>query len=207
MNRYISGMKEIQAGDELKKQMIHHVQQQSARKRKTLSIKKTATLSAAACIIVFLVVLGAPLLQHENKKTAFGGFVITAYAADGTSIEMKPETQLPLGKYSPLMSSVPGFPIRIVAEEADIIAITVTEGNLLLWSPSDSKVIQKGRSMKTTSGTIVYWSPLEEGEEHSLSQSATVSVTALAGNKELGRHVIEINTDDRLNYSGVVKTP
>lgn len=115
MNKYIEGMAEITAGEELKQQFINRALQRQPLKRNNL---RRAALFAAACTIIVVMVFGASFLQPDNKS-AFTGFVITAYAADGAPVVMKPNVLLPLGTYSPFMSSVPGFPIRIDAEDAD----------------------------------------------------------------------------------------
>lgn len=196
-------MKEIQAGGELKRQLINSAKQQpSPGSGKAFAIKKTAALLAAACTFILIAVLGASFLQPGSEKTVFASFVITAYAADGTPVEMKPHVQLPLGKYSPLMSSVPGLPISIAAEGADAIAVTVTEGSLSLWSPPASKVINKGKSMTAASGTKLYWSPLND---QTPANKSTVLVIAYKNNKEIGRRSIEIQAVDDFYYTGVVK--
>lgn len=203
MNRYLDGMKEIQADDELKRQLMNSAKQQrSPGSGKAFAFKKTAALMAAACAIILLAVFGASFLQSGSEKAVFPSFVITAYAADGTPVEMKPHVQLPLGKYSPLMSSVPGLPISITAEGADVIAVTVTEGSFALWSPLASKVILKGKSLSVASGTKIYWSPDRTPE--TIAKKSSVSVIAYKNNKEIGRRSIEIRAVDDFFYSGTV---
>ncbi|KRE46415.1 hypothetical protein [Paenibacillus sp. Soil522] len=205
MNRYLDGMKEIQAGDELKRQLMNSAKPQpSPGSGKAFAFKKTAALLAAACAIIFLAVFGASFLQSGSEKAVFPSFVITAYAADGTPVEMKPNVQLPLGKYSPFMSSVPGLPISISAEGADAITVTVTEGSLSLWSPSAPKVIPKGKSMSAASGTKIYWSPMNDQSPETTAKKSTVSVIAYKNNKEIGRRSIEIRAVDDFFYSGTV---
>lgn len=204
MNRYINGMKEIQAGDELKKQLIDSAQRQPAAGR--IKFKKAVGLSAAACMFILLIMVGSYLLQQPGGgKEGIPSFVITAYAADGTAVEMKPNVYLPLGRYSPLMSSVPGFPINIAAEHAEEIVVTVTEGSLLLWSPHTSKVIDKGKSLRAVSGTTIYWSPLDDSTAYHAAEKSSVLVIAYNNKKELGRRSIEIQAGDDFYYTGMVK--
>jgi hypothetical protein len=204
MNRYIDGMKEIKAGEELKQRMIHNAQQQPLAGKK-LAFKKTAPLLAAVCAVILIAMLGTSIFQPNDKKAMFASLVITAYAADGTAVEMKPNVELPLGTYSPFMSSVPGFPISIAAEDADSITVKATEGSFLLWTPPASKVIQKGKSVTISSGTIIYWSPPDDYAAMTLSKKSTVSIIAYQNKKELGRRSIDIQADDSLHYSGLVK--
>src|SRR4029453_9164162 len=204
MNRYVDGMKEIKASEELKQRLIHNARQQSSARR-TPAFKKTAPLLAAVCAFILLAMLGAALLQPSGKQTVLASFVLTAYAADGTAIQMKPNIELPLGKYSPFMSSVPGFPISIAAQEADSITVTATEGSFSLWTPPASKVIPKGKSVSLSSGTIIYWSPIDEHTPKLIAKSSSVSIVAFKNKKEIGRRIIELQADDDLNYSGMVK--
>lgn len=203
MNRYIDGMKEIQAGDELKQQLMNNAKQPTPDSAKAFAVKKTAALMAAACTIILTAVFGASFFQPGNDKAVFPSFVITAYAADGTPVEMKPNVHLPLGKYSPFMSSVPGLPISITAENAEAITVTVTEGSFVLWSPPASKVIPKGKSLSVTSGTKLYWSPDRTPE--TIAKKSTVLVIAYKNKKEIGRRSIEIQAGDDFYYTGVVK--
>ncbi|WP_419871554.1 hypothetical protein [Candidatus Pristimantibacillus sp. PTI5] len=201
MNKYKKGMEEITASEELKQQFINRAQQRQPTKKNSL---RRAALFAAACSFIVVMVFGASFLQPDNKS-ALTGFVITAYAADGAPVVMKPNVLLPLGTYSPLMSSVPGFPIRIDAEDADRIEVIVTEGVLLTWSPSSPKVVHKGKSMQTATGNTLYWSPIDENNEIPFAKKSLVSVIAYKNKQELSRRVIEIQSTDSLNYSGLLK--
>lgn len=198
MNRYIDGMNEIMASDELKKSIINDVKKYQ---KKGFAYQKTAALLAAACTFILLAVFGFSFLQPDSEKSLFDDFILTAYAEDGTPVEIKPNVGFPLGKYQMTMSSVPGFPINIVSGEAEVIKLSATDGSLLLWTPSSSKVVNKGNQLEINSGDTVYWSPLSDGDNKTVAKSA-IEVIAYQNDKEIGRRTIEINRKDDYYYFG-----
>ncbi|MGM0884858.1 MAG: hypothetical protein ACQEXQ_27935 [Bacillota bacterium] len=200
MNRYIDGMNEIKASDELKKSIINDAKKYQS---KGFAFQKTTALLAAVCTFILLAMFGLSFLQPNSDKPLFDGFVLTAYAADGTPVEIKPNVGFPLGKYQMTMSSVPGFPINIVSGEADVISLRATDGSFLLWTPPASKVVNKGTQLEIKSGDTVYWSPLSDGVNKTVAKSA-IEVIAYQNDKELGRRTIEINRKDDYSYSGIL---
>ncbi|WP_141505259.1 hypothetical protein [Paenibacillus luteus] len=205
MNRYREGMHEIRASEEMKQQFIQQTQLRlSTGKSKIMVLMKTAALTAAACVILVMTVLFISPSQISIQPKPFSGFIITAYAADGTALILKPNVQLPLGQYSPLMSSVPGLPITIASDEADDIVVAVSEGNLSLWSPSDSKVHPKGKQLHAQPGITVYWSPSVEENTKLLTKKSIVSIIAYKNNAEIGRRTLEIQAADGSFYNGIL---
>lgn len=79
------------------------------------------------------------------------------------SLEVKPDVMFPTAEYRVTDSSAPGLPMLITAEGADVIKIQATSGNLLLWTPPDYKVHNKGLELKIKSGDQIYWSPMDGG--------------------------------------------
>ncbi len=202
-NKYKKAMDEIRTDDLFKRTIIRHtlerptVQQTPDRRIR----RKTVTLTAFTLILLLaiFVPLGARHSGTSQPSPLFGGFTVTAYAADGTSMTVKPEIEFPLGRYSMFMSSVPGFPVKISAEGADRIAIHSSEGQLLSWKPSDSRVREQGSHMETEPGGTFYWSPIEEQKSSTAAVGSTLEVTAYRGEQELGTGKIEIqSTDDDL---------
>lgn len=205
MNRYIDGMNEIKASDEMKKSIIndakkHHV----TGLPHAFVFKKAAALTAAACTIILLAMFGFSFLQPNSDKLLFDGFVLTVYAEDGTPVEIKPNVGFPLGKYQMTMSSVPGFPINIVSGEADVITLRATDGSLLLWTPPASKVVDKGKQLDIKSGDTVYWTPFRDGDTKTIASTSAIEVIAYQNDKELGRRMIEINRKEDYSYSGIL---
>ncbi|MVO98047.1 hypothetical protein [Paenibacillus lutrae] len=98
-----------------------------------------------------------------------------------------------------IMSNLPGFPITITCQDTDNISLRTSEGMLLSWNPSVSKIVQLGKEASVKTGTTIYWTPLVEG---SLAQKATLELTAYKDKKKLGSSLIEISTEDHIMYKG-----
>ncbi|MDF2671281.1 MAG: hypothetical protein K0R67_3587 [Paenibacillus sp.] len=214
MNSYRDGMNEIQADEALKEKMIREIRASRSSRSKGAApfptLRKASVVLGVACILTWIAAFGLPLLQNIGSDPSmpgqarpfFSGFVITALAADGTPVEVKPNVTFPLGQYSPLMSSVPGFPIRIVVEEADLIQLRVTDGNLLSWTPPNFQVRNKGRETDIRSGDTIYWSPLTGSSDSPIATNCTIEIKAFKNNKEMGTRIIEIRSDTKYLYTG-----
>ncbi|QYR19176.1 hypothetical protein KZ483_14530 [Paenibacillus sp. sptzw28] len=207
-SKYVKGMNGIKLDDELKQNIISKIGSgSSVTQIRVRSFRYKVAMISAACVIVFLLIIGGPLIFHNGGQTnsgpstLFNGFVITAYAADGTPQVVKPDVDFPLGQYSMFMSSVPGFPITIVSKDADQISLRTSEGELLLWNPSDSKVRYQGKEAIVKSGDTIYWSPLVDGQ---VATESMLEITAYKDKKKLGSNVIEIKSEDHVTYKGRV---
>jgi len=121
----------------------------------------------AAALAVLLLTAG--LLVLTTGPDASEDLIITAYAAGGEAVGLAPRVKTPLGRYSPLMSSVPGFPFEIGflrrsgSGPVDCTAeIRVDAGSLLTWEPRGGSVTDHGKALTLRGGSTVYWSPLAE---------------------------------------------
>lgn len=130
---------------------------------------------AAACAVLMALAL-LPLLwpgeQSAGSPPLGAGLSITAYAAEGgealtgdyteelqgQSMEVGVAIRLP--KYSPLMSSVPGYPFTVQGDGE--IRVTASDGELLRWEMS--KVESLGADALCQPGETVYWSPTAGGQ-------------------------------------------
>lgn len=212
-NKYIGGMSEIKADEELKNKLlnINKIKNQS---KYYFSNLKIASIFAIAFIFVLFFNVCLPYMQNVLKtneaittktpiaKKIFGGFVITAFAADNSSFEVKPNVDFLIGKYQLVMSSVPGFPLKIECDDAESIKVSITDGELLLWNSSDSKIHNKGKELIINSGDTIYWAPLQEDSSNTLTSSSTVNIIAYKGDKEIGKNIIKIEAVDRISYMG-----
>ncbi|MFC5652323.1 hypothetical protein ACFPYJ_25065 [Paenibacillus solisilvae] len=209
-DKYANGMNEIKMDDERKQAILNRINPGHTEPSAgaAWSIRGKIVMAAAACILLFLFVLGGPNILHLGNQagstdtTLFRGFVITAYAADGAPQTVKPDVEFPLGQYSPLMSSVPGFPITISAKDADEIRLHTSEGELLRWSPQDSKVRPQGNEASLHPGDTIYWSPLAKKGQSPLRTKSIIEITAYKDDALLGSSTIEIQSDDRFTYRG-----
>ncbi len=205
--KYVDGMNEIKVDDELKQSIISRAVTNDVEPRiRARSFRSKTAMFAAACMIVILLAIGGPFILHNadqtNTSALFSGFVITAYAADDAPLKVKPDVDFPLGQYSGFMSSVPGFPITISSKDADEIRLQTSEGELLRWTPSTSKVIKEGKEATVKSGDTIYWSPLVEGSQSQAALESTLEISAYRNNKKLGSSTIEITREDYIWYKG-----
>jgi hypothetical protein len=207
--RYMNGMNEIKVDDELKQSIISKFSSSDAATHTGVrSFRNKVAMFVAACVIVILLAIGGPLILHpgdqanSGSSTMFKGLVITAYAADGAPLMVKPNVDFPLGQYSLLMNSVPGFPITIDCKDADQIRLRTSEGQLLLWTPPDSKVNPQGKEVTVKSGVTIYWTPLEEGNQSHVAIKSILEITAYKDKKKLGSSAIEIKSEDQVMYNG-----
>ena len=78
----------------------------------------------------------------------------------------KAEIVSSIDMYSPIMSSVPGFPLAVAfdieGEYPSITGITfiTNKGSFLTWE-DDMKVVNQGKTAELT-GEQIYWTPMEE---------------------------------------------
>lgn len=204
MNReYIDGMNEIKADDELKRKIINSVKQNNSKKTPSFYTKRKTAVIAAACLFSLVITFCIPYIHTKNKGTnaLFNKIAITAYAADGNPIEVKPNVDFPFGKYSLAINCVPGFPMKIECNDADTFKLTATDGSFILWEPSDGQIKDIGKELEIKSGDTVYWRPINPNSDD-LADDCTILIKAYKNSKELGRTTIKIETDENFFYTG-----
>jgi hypothetical protein len=205
-------MNEIKTDDNLKRKIINSVKEKKFKHNSHFFTQKKAVAGiAVACIFALVMVFAIPFIQNNRDiakqeqskvQSLFDSFVITAYAADGTPFEIKPNVDFPLGEYQLTMSSAPGFPLKIVCKDADTIKLTVTDGEFLLWTPPDGRVNSKGETLEIKSGDLIYWTPRKEANPKTIASNCTISINAYKNNKKLGSNSIKIESDNNNSYIG-----
>lgn len=156
---------------------------------------------------------GMPAVQK-----LFSGFQVVAYAAgaegdtlsgdyqtETTATIITPDVEALLPTYSPLMSSVPGFPFAIQFVEPqgeermpDRIEVTIDGGSLCTWNQATSVVEDKGDAVSLEQSTTLYWSPLSMNSE---AKQTTMTITAKYGDETVDKQIIVIKRiDDMGNY-------
>ncbi len=121
--------------------------------------------------------------------------------SEATSIVLQPNVDVLLGSYSPLMSSVPGFPFRFNTEDDCEIEVSVDTGILCRWDIQNGIVTQCGKTTSCAKGEILYWSPLTGNKE--LAENAIITVTATDKGKTVGEQTISIKSDNFI-YSACI---
>lgn len=205
-HKYVQGMNEIKADEALKQTIIRRVTNNSGTpKTSAWTFRRKIMTTVLSCVIILLIAIWGPLLVNSgdpaNPSPVYSGFMVTAYAADGAPVAVQPDVEFPLGKYSMFMSSVPGFPLTLVAEGADRIELQASEGELLLWNPADSKILPQRQAAAVQSGDTIYWSPIADGSSQPAATDGILEVTAYRDNHKLGSTLIQIHTQDHIFYS------
>ncbi|MDX1357895.1 MAG: hypothetical protein R3232_03595 [Clostridia bacterium] len=142
-----------------------------------------------------------------SKKLLFISALVLCLVISGCQVQKTSVTlSSPIEFYSPVMSSVPGFPIEIEVEAGTdgpyehTFAIKTDNGILLEWG-SDMKVRDKGKAFVTKSTTI-YWSPFdtELGLAEETKIEIAVTVTADGYNSVTVQNIRIKKEDDGMYY-------
>jgi hypothetical protein len=202
MRRYKIGMNEIVANEALKQKIMYRVKEQDQGSY-VINLKKAAIFFTAVSLFILAAMFGYSYYQDSasskaaQTQTEFHGIYLTAFSADGTPSLVKPN--IPFGKYSMMMSNVPGFPLKIDCIEADTIHLQAAGGVFELWSSLSSQIDNKGKTIAIHSGDTVYWSPVDTD-----SAKTTIVITAFKKDKEIGSKTIEISRDEGVTYTGML---
>ena len=119
------------------------------------------------------------------------------YETQGTATLLTSSTEVLLPQYSPLMSSVPGYPFTFGATGPSTLQlqISVTEGELVRWE--NNQIISLGQSTCVSPNETLYWSPIDQQQPVDI---AVLTVTAMDGENVLGKESILIQATDTLGH-------
>ena len=133
--------------------------------------------------------------EAQNKSQP----VTSLYASEMVKREVK-DKKIYLGSYSPLMSSVPGYPIIVSNNRSDefghegiSIRIRVDNGNLVSWDKNTGKITEIGKKGLFELGDNIYWSPLDDGAS---SKSAQIIVDLLEDKNKIATSGILIEEQE-----------
>ncbi|EFM09646.1 hypothetical protein PaecuDRAFT_3695 [Paenibacillus curdlanolyticus YK9] len=205
-DKYVTQMNAIKLDDKTKEKILHNVLSVSTiSENYRFTVQKRFAVIAAACFLIMLIAFVAPPFMNQKdhqSPSLVQSLILTAYAADGSPIPVKPDVTFPLGRYSVLMSSTPGFPITINSKDADSIRLHASTGRLLLWNPADSKITPLNSDTPIAPGNTVYWTPLEEGNPPKVAAEGVVELTLYKNGRVAGKGKIEITSDKSVDYKG-----
>ncbi len=175
----------------------------------TKPVVKVAVVAVVCFGLVAMLVFGIPLLKSgsDGGASVLRLFVTTAYAAgadqpsNSADVELKPDVKTVLGSYSPLMSSVPGFPFYAQCATADRILVETTRGSIALWSEADSKIYDQGKQYSAKPSEKIYWSVVDQADGASAVQQASLKFTAYKGDQKLGEQTVLISQGQDFMYT------
>lgn len=178
-------------------------------KGKSLALKIVVAVALVMSIInlEFIPKLmdGIPtLLSGKSSKNLNGRFnelSIVVYAADDSGkkseVTLQPNIESSIGKYTPAMSSVPGFPFKCSGENIEHVEFEVDYGEFILWG-SDYKVAKAGKKANINKDSFIYWSPLSN--EPMMVKEANITVTIRTKDHKDLKKYIRIGTDENYLY-------
>ena len=154
-----------------------------------------AVLCTAAVLVFVLhfASVGADIII-DSDSGGMAPLVITAYGLteDGeietSSILLEEGVDICLGSYSPLMSSVPGFPFSFSYPDAQL-KIAVDAGSLCRWE--NSRVTDLGDHVQLNGGGTLYWNPM--GADGAAVQSSLLEFQVWKGSQLVGAGWIRIS--------------
>jgi hypothetical protein len=147
--------------------------------KKPLSRRARLIIGITAALLLAVLGVAAPMLLDTGKPAAL---TVTVFSAGGSEVTLKPGVETALNEYLASGGDVPGFPLRVGADGADTVGVTVDGGSLFTWSAPDYVKAGRGSSWDMAPGGTVYWSPFARpAEAHTgadLVPQCTVTVTA-----------------------------
>lgn len=171
------------------------------RKKRFIAGIVTITMTAAAVFGVFAAsksLVGNKPLGNPNpaaneqmmKKAKAQVFVFEAksesqfltglYASEMVKREVVKGKKTNIGMYSPLMSSVPGYPLTVSSSNvlddetlSATVKVTVDGGELLRWDIQTGKITPLGTEGSFHLGDNIFWSPLSD---ETVCKSAVITV-------------------------------
>ncbi len=158
-------------------------------------------IAIPACFI-FIICIGIIRIKPEPVyKENFSMRVYACEINDNEIVskqELKDNVKIDLEKYSPLMSSVPAYPISFEFEgihQLDNISVEVENGKILDWNRENGKVTELGDYYQITHNDTLYFD---------VSEKTIIKIRGVKDNKVLIEENITISTDDSMNYYAIM---
>ena len=158
----------------------------------------TKTLQSTCFVIAVLLCL--PVLPvAQSEPAGHPDFSITGKSNESIQVEITTGIE----KYSPIMSSVPGMPLNVTVKGMDTTKLKcrwqAQNGALLLWSPPDFKVQNKGKTVLTNSQTV-YWTPSLTQKKEPYTVEIKLDVLD-EKNNVIGKAEMVLNVDSKLTVT------
>jgi hypothetical protein len=112
---------------------------------------------------------------------------------------LPPKVEIGIEKYSPNMSSVPGYPFVCKGNGIASVVYSVDNGELLLWGSDDYRVKPQGKAVTVQSGISVFWSPFMDSQKLATSAVITVNIT-MSDKKVYVQKISVYQTSESVSY-------
>ena len=161
---------------------------------------KSLVIGIVAVVLVCALGLFAPalleMLQSGDLDAPSAGDTLEqnapAQVPDISISDTALSIELTMSRYTKLLSSVPGMPIRAICPGADEIRFVTDAGTLLEYGAPDYTVKEHGSELNCTSGETAYLSPAAEDN----TDTYRITVSALSSGSVIGNAVIILSHTD-----------
>jgi len=144
--------------------------------KKPLSRRTRLIIGIAAAVALAAVGVIAPMLVYTEPA-----LTVTVFSSGAAEVALKPGVETALNAFLASGDDVPGYPLRIDADGADTVSVSVDCGSLFTWSAPDNVKTDRGSSWNIKPGETIFWSPYARSDaqtEASPVPQCTVTVTA-----------------------------
>ena len=169
--------------------------------QKTPSRKARLAIGIAAAVVLAVAGIAAPMLVDTGKPTAL---TITVFSSGAAEVALRPGVETALNEYLASGGDVPGFPLRVDADGADMVNVSADGGSLFTWSAPDYVKTDRGSSWDFKPGETVFWSPYVRSDaqaEADLVPQCTVIVTARRDGKDAAQARLIVRRTGDTAYS------
>lgn len=161
---------------------------------------KSLVMGIVAVVLVCALGLFTPvlleMLQSGESDVPSAGDTLEQKALsqlpDASMSDTALSIELPMNRYTMLISSAPGMPFRAICPGADEIRFVTDAGSLLEYGAPDYTVKEHGRELVCASGETAYLSPAADDN----TDSYRVTVSALSSGSVIGNAVIILSHTD-----------
>lgn len=165
----------------------------SVQNNNTTSINKQQCNDNAAILENLSVIVYSP-------KTS-GKALTVNYLNETVATKLTPKISVLMETYSPVLSTVPGYPIKFVLEQQDIkqpyeMIIVTDNGGFLNWDSKSGVVKDRGKQCILKESDTLFWSPISGGK---IVTDTKITVTMVQNQNTIGKQILNIH-ESNSNY-------
>lgn len=149
------------------------------------------------------VLMGFSVLAY-SPKTA-NQSLTSNYLDETVQTKLKPNIRVLMAYFSPLTSSVPGYPFKFGFTQQDSkninnyeIRITTNNGELLDWNREIGDITNYGKDHMVDPNKTLFWSPLGGTE---IATNANIIISIIKDEKKIGEQIMKIYEENNLYYA------
>ena len=169
--------------------------------KKPLSRRTRLIIGIAAAVALAAVGVIAPMLVYTGGPAAL---TFTVYSSGAAEVALKPGVETALNAFLASGDNVPGYPLRIDADGADTVSVSVDCGSLFTWSAPDNVKTDRGSSWDIKPGETVFWSPYVRSDAQAEAgpvPQCTVTVTARRNGTDTAQARLIVRQTGDMAYS------